>query len=50
MNRTFTPELAPDVLDRLARYTAGFRHDFNRPGFMRPSMCRAKSGGKNGIL
>jgi SRSO17 transposase len=31
MNRTFTPELAPDVLDRLAQYAAGFRDDFNRP-------------------
>lgn len=31
MNRTYTPELAPDVLDRLASYAAGFRDDFNRP-------------------
>jgi SRSO17 transposase len=31
MNRTYTPELAPDVLDRLADYAAGFRGDFNRP-------------------
>jgi SRSO17 transposase len=31
MNRTYTPELAPDVLDRLADYAAGFRDDFNRP-------------------
>jgi SRSO17 transposase len=31
MNRTYTPELAPDVLDRLAEYAAGFRDDFNRP-------------------
>ena len=31
MNRTYTPELAPDVLDRLAAYAAGFRDDFNRP-------------------
>jgi SRSO17 transposase len=31
MNRTFTPELTPDVLDRLADYAAGFRNDFNRP-------------------
>src|SRR5918998_739958 len=31
MNRTYTPELAPDVLDRLAGYAAGFRDDFNRP-------------------
>jgi SRSO17 transposase len=31
MNRTYTPELNPDVLDRLADYAAGFRDDFNRP-------------------
>ena len=31
MNRTYTPELNPDVLDRLAAYAAGFRDDFNRP-------------------
>jgi len=31
MNRTYTPELNPDVLDRLAGYAAGFRDDFNRP-------------------
>jgi SRSO17 transposase len=31
MNRTYTPELTPDVLDRLADYAAGFRDDFNRP-------------------
>jgi SRSO17 transposase len=31
MNRTYTPELTPDVLDRLADYAAGFRGDFNRP-------------------
>ena len=31
MNRTYTPELAPEVLDRLADYAAGFRGDFNRP-------------------
>jgi SRSO17 transposase len=31
MNRTYTPELAPDVLDRLVDYAAGFRDDFNRP-------------------
>jgi SRSO17 transposase len=31
MNRTYTPELTPDVLDRLANYAAGFRDDFNRP-------------------
>src|SRR4051812_14796642 len=31
MNRTYTPELAPDVLDRLAAYAASFRGDFNRP-------------------
>ena len=31
MNRTYTPELAPDVLDRLAAYAANFRDGFNRP-------------------
>jgi SRSO17 transposase len=31
MNRTYTPELQPDVLDRLAAYAAAFRDDFNRP-------------------
>jgi SRSO17 transposase len=31
MNRTYTPELKPDVLDRLAEYAASFRDDFNRP-------------------
>src|SRR5947208_2324261 len=31
MNRTFTPELSSDVLDRLAAYATGFRGDFNRP-------------------
>jgi SRSO17 transposase len=31
MNRTYTPELTPDALDRLADYAAGFRADFNRP-------------------
>jgi SRSO17 transposase len=31
MNRTYTPDLAPDALDRLADYAAGFRDDFNRP-------------------
>ena len=31
MNRTYTPELDPDVLDRLGDYAAGFRDDFNRP-------------------
>jgi SRSO17 transposase len=30
MNRTYTPELKPDVLDRLTAYAAGFRDDFNR--------------------
>ena len=30
MNRTYTPELKPDVLNRLAEYAAGFRDDFNR--------------------
>src|SRR5947208_672086 len=31
MNRTYTPELAPEVLDRLDSYAARFRGDFNRP-------------------
>src|SRR5918998_2355804 len=31
MNRTYPSELAPDVLDRLTGYAAGFRDDFNRP-------------------
>jgi SRSO17 transposase len=31
MNRTYTPELTPDVLRRLEDYAAGFRDDFNRP-------------------
>src|SRR4051794_2305883 len=31
MNRTYTPELAPEVLDRLNAYAARFRDDFNRP-------------------
>ncbi len=31
MNRTYTPELTPAALDRLADYAAGFRDDFNRP-------------------
>src|SRR3954447_24435219 len=31
MNRTYTPELNPDVLDRLADYASAFRDDFNRP-------------------
>src|SRR5215207_4969878 len=31
MNRTYTPELAPDALVRLAAYAASFRDDFNRP-------------------
>src|SRR3954464_6010108 len=31
MNRTYTPDLKPDALDRLAAYAAGFRDDFNRP-------------------
>jgi SRSO17 transposase len=31
MNRTYTPDLAPDVLDRLADYADGFRDDFDRP-------------------
>src|SRR3954447_4324727 len=31
MNRTYTPELAPEVLDRLASYAARLRDDFSRP-------------------
>jgi SRSO17 transposase len=31
MNRTHTPELAPEVLDRLDSSAARFRGDFNRP-------------------
>jgi SRSO17 transposase len=31
MNRTYTPELAPEILDRLDSYAALFRDDFNRP-------------------
>ncbi len=31
MNRTYTPELAPEVLDRLASYANRFRDDFDRP-------------------
>ena len=31
MNRTYTPELAPEVLDRLDAYAVRFRDDFNRP-------------------
>jgi SRSO17 transposase len=31
MNRTYTPELAPEVLDRLDAYATLFRDDFNRP-------------------
>src|SRR5437764_9058006 len=31
MNRTYTPNLNPDVLDRLAAYATSFRGDFNRP-------------------
>ena len=31
MNRTYTPVLNPDVLDRLTAYADGFRDDFNRP-------------------
>jgi hypothetical protein len=31
MNRTYTAELTPEVLDRLADFAAGFRDDFNRP-------------------
>src|SRR3954469_23784583 len=31
MNRTYTPELAPEVLERLDAYADRFRDDFNRP-------------------
>src|SRR3954463_11613107 len=31
MSRTYTPELAPEVLDRLDHYAARFRGDFDRP-------------------
>src|SRR5918995_6203766 len=31
MNRTYTPDLNPDVLVRLADYAASFRDNFNRP-------------------
>src|SRR3954467_8461817 len=31
MNRTYTPGLAPEVLDRLPSYAGRFRDDFNRP-------------------
>src|SRR5205807_733200 len=31
MNLTYTPELKPNVLDRIAGYAASFRDDFNRP-------------------
>src|SRR3954453_18868887 len=31
MNRTYTPDLNPDVLDRLSAYAAAFRDLFNRP-------------------
>lgn len=31
MNRTYTPDINPDVLDRLVAYAANFRDDFNRP-------------------
>src|SRR3954454_2528460 len=31
MNRTYTPNLNPDVLGRLAAYATSFRDDFNRP-------------------
>ncbi|WP_435009525.1 IS701 family transposase [Tundrisphaera lichenicola] len=31
MNRTYIPELAPEVLERLDAYAARFRDDFNRP-------------------
>ena len=38
MNRTYTPELAPDVLDRLKTYADRFHDDFNRP-------CQAQYSG-----
>lgn len=31
MNRTYTPELAPEVLDRIRTYAIRFYADFNRP-------------------
>src|SRR3954463_8497410 len=31
MSRTYTPELAPEVLGRLDSFAARFRDDFNRP-------------------
>lgn len=31
MNRTYTPDLAPEVLQRLRAYADRFRDDFNRP-------------------
>src|ERR1700712_5497334 len=31
MNRTYTPDLAPEVLDRLRAYAHRSRDDFNRP-------------------
>jgi SRSO17 transposase len=31
MNRTYTPELTPEILGRLADYAARFRDNFNRP-------------------
>jgi len=31
MNRTYTPELAPEVLERLRAYADRFHDDFNRP-------------------
>jgi SRSO17 transposase len=31
MNRTYTPDLTPEVLDRLKAYADLFRDDFNRP-------------------
>ncbi len=31
MNRTYTPELAPEVLERLKAYADRFQDDFNRP-------------------
>ena len=31
MNRTYTPELAPDILDRLVSYAGRFRSRFGHP-------------------
>jgi len=43
MNRTYTTDLNPDVLDRLAAYAASFRDDFNRPA--RPPVAASTSAG-----